>query len=106
MLRTPGERENPPRWGGIPTLAAGVQAPHGCAGDANSRKGGGVPPLRSEIRTQGNQKEPGARNAPRGKGEFRLRRISPASLRVSELPRVARRGCELPQRGRGAPFAE
>ena len=39
-----------------------------------------------------------------GKGEFRLRRISPASLRVSELPRVARRGMRTPQRGAGAPL--
>ena len=60
------ERENLPQRGNIPTLAAGVQAPHGCAGDANSRKGGRAPPPFAESIRRGTpkEKEPRAKSSP------------------------------------------
>ena len=59
------KRENLPRRGNIPTLAAGVRAPRGFAGDANSATGGRGRPLCGSRFDAGRQKEPEARNAPR-----------------------------------------
>ena len=63
MLRTSGgikKGENLPRWGNIPSLAAGEQAPRRLRGGCElPQRGAGRPPLRSEIRTRDVKRNPG-----------------------------------------------
>ena len=59
------KRENLPRWGNIPTLATGEQAPRRLRGGCELPQRGAGAPLRSRF-GHGTSEPPGVREAPRG----------------------------------------